>query len=150
MRKRPSEYWQTNCWAGASSIKESEVRLRDRIGVDRIMFGRDYPHTEGTWPNTWDWLRDALAGMEERELRDVLGRNAIVCYGLDQPSLQAVADRIGPYPDDLMRDFPSIDARIVDNFDQRGGYRQSYEVVDHAKVEALFERDLVAARRVSD
>lgn len=146
LRKRPSEYWQTNCWAGASSIKRSEVRLRSRIGIDRMMFGRDYPHTEGTWPNTWDWLRDALVGVSEGEIRDLLGRNAIECYRLDESPLQQVADRFGPRPEDIMREGPCVDRRIVENFDQRGGYGQSYEVIEAEKIEALFAQDLVAAR----
>ena len=146
LRKRPSEYWQTNCWAGTSSIKRSEVRLRDRIGIDRMMFGRDYPHTEGTWPNTWDWLRDAFVGVPEPEIRGLLGQNAVECYRLDEAGLQSVADRLGPRPEDIMRNSSVVDARIVENFDQRGGYGQSYEIVDAPKIEALFDQDLAAAR----
>jgi predicted TIM-barrel fold metal-dependent hydrolase len=149
LRRRPSEYWRANCWAGASSIKRSEVRLRDRIGTDRMMFGRDYPHTEGTWPNTWDWLRDAFVGVSEVEIRDLLGRNAVACYRLDESALRSVSERLGPRPDDIMRDGPTVDARVVENFDQRGGYHQSYEVVDAPKIEALFEQDLAAARLVA-
>jgi predicted TIM-barrel fold metal-dependent hydrolase len=42
--RRPSEYWPTNCMAGLSFMKKSEVEMRDEIGVDTINFGRDYPH----------------------------------------------------------------------------------------------------------
>ena len=31
-----------------------------RSGVETISFGRDYPHAEGTWPNTADWLTRRL------------------------------------------------------------------------------------------
>src|SRR5262249_39779344 len=51
-RRRPSEYWQTNCLAGVSFLHKVDVAMRDEIGVDTIFFGRDYPHPEGTWPNT--------------------------------------------------------------------------------------------------
>jgi len=102
LKKRPSEYWQSNCWAGASAIKQSEVRLRHEIGVDRMMFGRDYPHPESTWPNTWDWLRDALAGVPEDDVRAIVGENALRCYGLDASPLRLIADRIGPSLDDLL------------------------------------------------
>ena len=39
-----------------------------------------------------------------------------------------------------------VDARIVEHFDQRGGYRQSHEVVDAPRIEALFEHDLAAVQ----
>jgi predicted TIM-barrel fold metal-dependent hydrolase len=145
LRKRPSEYWQTNCWVGASSIKQSEVRLRDAIGADRMMFGRDYPHPEGTWPNTWDWLRDALAGFSETDIRAILGGNALRCYGIEEGRLRPVAERIGPRPRDIMCDDPAIDPRMIDHFDHRGGYRKSAEMIDVAALEAIFDEDLALA-----
>ena len=75
--KRPSEYWHSNCLAGASFIHKAEVAMRHEIGVDTIAFGRDYPHPEGTWPNTKDWLRDAFGGVPEDEIRLMLGENAV-------------------------------------------------------------------------
>ena len=46
----PSYYWEHNCFAGASFFRPSEVPLRYDIGVDKIMWGQDYPHIEGTYP----------------------------------------------------------------------------------------------------
>ena len=48
----PSEYWRRQCYLGASFTYRHEVELRSVIGVDKIMWGSDYPHAEGTWPNT--------------------------------------------------------------------------------------------------
>jgi len=143
LKKSPSEYWHGNCWAGASSIKASEVRLRHEIGVDRIMFGRDYPHPESTWPNTFDWFREAFTGMPIDEIRAIVGDNAIRCYGLDRERLQTVADRIGPSLDDLRLE-SEVDPRIVDHFAKRAGYRKSYEKIDEVEVSALFVEDLEA------
>ena len=67
IQRKPSEYWSTNCFVTPSSIRPTEVELRHEIGVDRLMFGRDYPHPEGTWPNTHDWVRATLTGLEEEE-----------------------------------------------------------------------------------
>lgn len=130
LTRRPSEYWQQNCIAGASSIKRSEVRLRRQIGVDKIMFGRDYPHREGTWPNTWDWLRDALADVPEEEARLMLGENAVSLYGLDRPALVEIADRIGPLPSDVLGGGYNVNPAILTNFSQRSGYDRSHEDVD--------------------
>ena len=49
-KRTPSEYWHANCLAGASFIHKVEVEMRHEIGVDTILFGRDFPHPESTWP----------------------------------------------------------------------------------------------------
>ena len=36
--------------------------MRDQVGVDRIMWGSDYPHLEGCWPFSRQHLRLAFAG----------------------------------------------------------------------------------------
>src|SRR6185295_10371158 len=95
-QRKPSEYWRDNCIAGASFVHKVEIEMRDEIGVRNILFGRDYPHPEGTWPNTPDWLRDAFAGVPEDELRLMLGENAIDFFGFDRGPLEAIAERIGP------------------------------------------------------
>ncbi|HMG44241.1 MAG TPA: amidohydrolase family protein [Acidimicrobiales bacterium] len=141
LARKPSEYWEQNCWAAVSSIKHSEVRLRAEIGIDRMMFGRDYPHFEGTWPNTWDWIRDTLRDVPEDELRLLLGENAVRCYGLDREKLAAVAERIGPRPSDLLGEH-HVDPRVVANLHIRGGGTTSYEQIDRAEVSGLFEEDL--------
>jgi predicted TIM-barrel fold metal-dependent hydrolase len=93
---KPSEYWQRNCWVTPSAIHKAEVALRHEIGVNRLMFGTDYPHMEGTWPNTRDWIRDAFTGVPDDEVAMILGGNAIACYGLDPAHLESVAARVGP------------------------------------------------------
>ena len=96
-RCRPSDYWRSHCLAGASFMHKAEVEMRHDIGVEQILFGRDYPHPEGTWPNTPDWLRDAFAGVPEDELRLMLGENAYRFFDLERAPLEAIAARIG-YP----------------------------------------------------
>ena len=51
-----------------------------------MMFGRDFPHPESTWPNTWDWLRDAFSGVPEDDVRAIVGENALTCYRIDPHS----------------------------------------------------------------
>jgi hypothetical protein len=130
LTRRPSEYWQQNCMTGASSIKRSEVRLRHQVGVDKMMFGRDYPHREGTWPNTWDWLRDALADVPEDEARLMLGENAVSFYKLDRPALVEIAEKIGPLPSEVLGGGHEVNPAVVTNFNLRAGYDRSYEDVD--------------------
>jgi predicted TIM-barrel fold metal-dependent hydrolase len=95
-KRRPSEYWRTNCLAGASFVHKVEIERRHELGVDTILFGRDFPHQEATWPHTKAWLRDAFTGVPEDEVRAMLGHNGIRFFGLDENRLAAIAKRIGP------------------------------------------------------
>jgi predicted TIM-barrel fold metal-dependent hydrolase len=92
----PSGYFARNCWLGASFMPEHEGRFRHQIGVDRLMWGSDYPHLEGTWPNTMKALNETFALYPEQEIRDILGLNAANAYGFDVAALAPVAERIGP------------------------------------------------------
>jgi predicted TIM-barrel fold metal-dependent hydrolase len=124
--KRPSEYWRESCLAGASFVHKVEVEMRHQIGVSTILFGRDYPHPEGTWPNTPDWLHDAFAGVEEGELRAMLGENAFPFFHLDRDSLAAIARRIGPTVQQLTGS-GIVDPDLLAAFDTRGGYLRPAE-----------------------
>lgn len=98
---KPSEYWARQCWTGASFMTRLECELRHGIGVDRIMFGTDYPHVEGTWPDTASRLRHTFGGVPEQEVRAILGGNAAGVYGFDLEALAKIADRVGPDPADI-------------------------------------------------
>lgn len=92
----PSEVWHDHCYVGASFMRPHEVPLRDRIGVDRIMWGSDYPHDEGTYPYTREGLRYACADVPRAELTALLGGNAARVYGFDLGLLDPIAARVGP------------------------------------------------------
>jgi predicted TIM-barrel fold metal-dependent hydrolase len=125
-RRPPSEYWERNCQVGLSFIHKSEVEHRHEIGVDTMSFGRDYPHSEGTWPNTIEWLRDALAGVPENEIRKILGENAIETFGLDRAGLAAIAREIGPSLEQVTGG-SSVAPELIEHFAARGGYLKPFE-----------------------
>ena len=125
-KRPPSEYWTTNCMAGVSFMHKAEVEMRDEIGVETIDFGRDYPHTEGTWPNTQEYLRGLFAGVPGRDVRMMLGENAIRFLGLDRAPLAAVAERIGPTIESITG-VPGLDAELLAHLDDRCGYSKPAE-----------------------
>jgi predicted TIM-barrel fold metal-dependent hydrolase len=142
-QRRPSEYWRSHCLAGASFMHKAEVEMRHDIGVEQILFGRDYPHPEGTWPNTPDWLRDAFAGVPEDELRLMLGENAIRFFDLERAPLEAIAERIGPEVADLTGPGVTVDEELLAIFDGRGGYRGGAEGASRlAEIEPMIAEDL--------
>jgi hypothetical protein len=125
-----------------SFVHKAEVAMRHEMGIETVFFGRDYPHAEGTWPNTADWLSDAFAGVPDDELRLMLGENAIQVLGLDRERLAAVAALIGPTVDDVTGRTPDLDPRLVANWDARGGYLKPPEVVDGNELDVLLAEDL--------
>jgi len=101
MTMRPSAYFDRNCGIGASNTRRRELARRYEIGVGNIMWGNDFPHPEGTWPHTRDWLRDAFHDIPYDETARMLGLNAAEFYGFDVGVLRPIADRIGPAPGEL-------------------------------------------------
>jgi hypothetical protein len=68
------------------------------------MWGTDYPHPEGTWPNTVERLRKDFGDVPVADTRKMLGETAARCYGFDVESLRPIAELIGPTADDLGQD----------------------------------------------
>jgi predicted TIM-barrel fold metal-dependent hydrolase len=67
------------------------IRLRDLIGVDNMMWGSDYPHSESTFPRSRKILAEILAGVPEDEQARIVGGNAARVYGFDVAGLLAGA-----------------------------------------------------------
>jgi predicted TIM-barrel fold metal-dependent hydrolase len=95
---RPSEYWRRQCYLGSSLFSRAEVAARHRIGVDKMMIGMDFPHSEGAWRwGTRDYVK-ATFGTEHvpaGEARQMLGGTAAGVFGFDLAALDKLADRIG-------------------------------------------------------
>jgi predicted TIM-barrel fold metal-dependent hydrolase len=125
-KRRPSEYWQENCLAGASFIHKVEVEKRHELGVDTILFGRDFPHQEATWPHTKYFLSDAFAGVPDDEARAMLGENGIRFFGLDRDRLATIAKRIGPKIEEITGGGAMPDD-LVQRFSDSSGYLKPYE-----------------------
>jgi predicted TIM-barrel fold metal-dependent hydrolase len=113
VRRKPSEYWAQSCWAGMSLASKAEVGCRHIIGVDKVMFGVDFPHIESTYPNTLHTLQALGEGVPDDELRKFLGLNAAALWDLDIVALQPVVEQVGftiaelrapPPPDVVLND----------------------------------------------
>jgi len=106
--KRPSEYMSSNVFVGASylldNIAAAEV-VRDDY-ANNVMWGRDYPHPEGTWvfregdeePATRRALRRAMAGIPHPEAKLMVGATAARVYGVDLNVLGTIAAAINAPP----------------------------------------------------
>lgn len=84
---RPSEYFRRQVFLGAGFTDADEVDVVDRLGADHLMWGSDYPHIEGTWPNSQKMLDQQFAGRADHEVARLLGGNAADLYGFDKDAL---------------------------------------------------------------
>ena len=105
----PSQYLARQCHLGSSFIRRHEVEMRAAVGVDRIMWGSDFPHLEGCWPFSHEHLRLAFAGVPEDEVRKMVGANAADVYGFDWELLEVLADQYGPTVDEVATPLPADD-----------------------------------------
>jgi predicted TIM-barrel fold metal-dependent hydrolase len=81
--RMPSEYYRDHV-KFSFIVDRMAMTLRHYIGIDMLMFGTDFPHSVGTFPNTRDWIEDLFEGVPEDERRKVLVDNVADFYGLDK------------------------------------------------------------------
>lgn len=74
-RRLPAEILAENFWF-CTIDDPSTIDTRHRIGVDQIMLETDYPHGDGTWPNTQDVIAEAWGHLPVDELRMICSENA--------------------------------------------------------------------------
>jgi uncharacterized protein len=77
----PSFYFKRNFWATFEDDRAG-VLTRELMGVDRLMWGSDYPHIEGTFPRSREQIAKDFADVPENEKRMMVGGNAARLYGL--------------------------------------------------------------------
>jgi predicted TIM-barrel fold metal-dependent hydrolase len=98
---RPSDYIRRNCWLGASFLQVFDVPHRHDVNVERVMWGSDFPHREGTTPYTREALRAGMHDVPVDEIRSIVGGAAAGLYGFDLAALAPVADRVGPTVEEI-------------------------------------------------
>ena len=72
---RPADVLKRNFWF-CTIDDPSTIMTRHRIGVENIMFETDYPHGDGTWPDTQQVVADTYGDIPSDELRSILCENA--------------------------------------------------------------------------
>lgn len=78
----PSDFFRRQVFL---SFQEDALGIRDRelIGVDNLMWGSDYPHTESTFPRSQDILDHILADVPVEERRQITRSNVERLYHFD-------------------------------------------------------------------
>jgi uncharacterized protein len=58
------------------------ARLVDDIGVETLMWGSDYPHPDGVWPESSKYIEEQFAGLSPEVIDKITCENAAKFYGL--------------------------------------------------------------------
>jgi len=106
LKRTPSEYAAEHCYYGASFPSLDDLAGIEQIGADRVLWGNDYPHFEGTFPYNVESLRLTFAGLDDETRRKVLGLNAAKLYDFDLEALTARAAEFGPTPEQVDQPLP--------------------------------------------
>ena len=80
--RRPSEYLRDNCLWGFMRDPWA-VKCREEIGVDILLWGSDFAHATGNWPNSQDVIDETFVDVTEAERQTMLAGNAIEFFHLD-------------------------------------------------------------------
>jgi uncharacterized protein len=76
----PSDYWRRQCWA-TYQTDPIGIKLIDELGADRIMWGSDFPHPDGVWPDSQEYIRKELGLLPAGVRRKIVCENAGRLYG---------------------------------------------------------------------
>ncbi|MFT4676294.1 MAG: putative TIM-barrel fold metal-dependent hydrolase [Patiriisocius sp.] len=98
LKEPPSFYAKRNCWYGASFPSKADLAGIEEIGVEKVLWGNDYPHYEGTFPYNLESLRLTFTDVPEEYRRQLFGLNAAELYNFDLEKLTPLAKQFGPTP----------------------------------------------------
>jgi predicted TIM-barrel fold metal-dependent hydrolase len=88
----------------------ADIKGREIVGVDKILWGNDYPHYEGCYPYSRENMRFAFHDVPENEVRMMLGENAANLYGFDLETLRPAANAVGITPELVRQPLEEIPA----------------------------------------
>ena len=76
----PSEYWRRQ---GHSTYQTDSILadMVDLVGEDNAIWGSDYPHPDGVWPDSQSTIQQDLGRLDERRRQKIICENAGKLYG---------------------------------------------------------------------
>ncbi len=79
----PSDFW---CRQGFTTFQDERFgpHQYDYLGEDTIMWGSDYPHPDGTWPDSPAYLEENLGDMDATVRHKIVAGTAAKLYGFTE------------------------------------------------------------------
>jgi predicted TIM-barrel fold metal-dependent hydrolase len=78
---KPSNYWHRQCKA-TFQYDEIGVELLHRLGEDCVMWGNDFPHPDGVWPDSQEFIDKQFSHLPPAVKAKIVCDNAAQFYGL--------------------------------------------------------------------
>jgi predicted TIM-barrel fold metal-dependent hydrolase len=79
LKMPPSEYWRRQCYATYQSDPIG-VKLIEEIGEDNMMWGSDFPHPDGVWPDSQEYIERELGQLPAATRKKIICDNAAKLY----------------------------------------------------------------------
>jgi predicted TIM-barrel fold metal-dependent hydrolase len=57
-------------------------QVKDGLNLDRVMWATDFPHSDGTYPDSRRVMADVTEGMTAAETKNLVYTNAATLYGI--------------------------------------------------------------------
>jgi predicted TIM-barrel fold metal-dependent hydrolase len=77
---KPSDYWRRQC-AATYQTDRIGIKLLDELGIENVMWGSDFPHPDGIWPDSQEFIDRELGHLPENARRKIICDNAAALYG---------------------------------------------------------------------
>jgi len=81
LKMKPSDYWHRQCYA-TYQTDPIGIKLIEDLGIDNVMWGSDFPHPDGIWPDSQEFITRELGHLPEPTRRKIVRDNAAKLYGL--------------------------------------------------------------------
>ena len=81
LKMRPSDYWRRQCKA-TFQFDRIGTKLVDEMGAESLMWGSDYPHGDGVWPESDKYIAEQFAHLPAAVTHKITCENAGRFYGL--------------------------------------------------------------------
>jgi predicted TIM-barrel fold metal-dependent hydrolase len=78
---KPSDYWRRQCKA-TFQFDRIGTKLIDDMGVETLMWGSDYPHGDGVWPESSRYIKEQFGHLAADVTHKITCENAGRFYGL--------------------------------------------------------------------
>jgi predicted TIM-barrel fold metal-dependent hydrolase len=80
----PRETMQRNFWFCAID-DPAGLKQRHDVGVEHVLLESDYPHQDGTWPDTQELLHDQIGSFPADDIRKLTWENASNLFSFPVP-----------------------------------------------------------------
>lgn len=87
---KPSDYWRRQCKA-TFQYDIIGAKLVEDMGVESVMWGSDYPHGDGVWPESSSYIEKQFTNLSAEQVQKITCDNAVEFYRLPQTAAASEA-----------------------------------------------------------